>query len=154
MDLTEDLIAGWLIIHTEGIEDQSFPLKEGKNIIGRLTSTNLPDIPINNDKYVSRQHACINIARNALNQFVYLISDLKSTNGIFINGDLEKLSDTPFELKDADTIQIGETKLVLKTIADVKTAEAAVSLVKKMDYKDTVSVENHSSVVLKKIIKR
>lgn len=48
----------------------------------------------------------------------YLIKDLDSTNGTFVNG--EKLTDTPVQLKDRDKIKVGQLELLYVAGREVK----------------------------------
>ncbi len=134
---------GWLIVHTEEQEHQTFTLKIGKNIIGRSTPNHSPDIAIN-DVYVSRRHAAIIIRQNN-NLYEYFIADnpevndgKESKNGTYVNGSVERLKQQPQRIIDGDTIQIGITKLVLKTADIIVDVEEAVKLVKRQEYQTTV----------------
>ncbi len=150
--MTKNAAKGWLIVHTEGKEHQSFELKEGKNIIGRPTPNFSPDIPIN-DKFVSRRHAVLIVKLNKFNIYEYYIADNQqvndgkaSTNGTYINGEKQRIGNTPVKIIDGDTIQIGETKLVLKS-ADINiNVEEAVKLVKRQEYKTTIDVVKQSKL--------
>ncbi|MBU0765155.1 MAG: FHA domain-containing protein [Bacteroidetes bacterium] len=147
--MTDSTVAGWLIVHTEGKQMATHPLKAGKNYIGRTTAGYKPDIPVEQDKYVSRHHALLNV-RLENNQYRYILTDnasnapeggKKSTNGTFVNGNPERLpEDRPVILKDKDTVQIGETKLVLKTAEYVVNLDDAVKQVENMDYEKSVVI--------------
>lgn len=64
------------------------------------------DITIS-DKLTSRNHAVIQKIKNG-----FFISDLKSTNGTYLNG--KKIeADKYVELKPGDTISIGKSQLVM-----------------------------------------
>jgi len=112
---------GWLIKHTETMETLSFPLKIGKNQIGRKTTDHNPDIMVENDNYISRNHAIIVVKINEKSEFEYLLVDnaelqgKPSLNGTYLNGNPERIGDKPVKLSDGDTIQTGLTKFVLKT---------------------------------------
>ncbi len=86
---------------------KTFETDKNKITIGRLDSN---DIHINNPA-VSKQHAQI-----VKNQDNYLIEDLKSTNGIYLN----KVRIFIKYLKDNDVINIGKYTLVvnIKTESD------------------------------------
>ena len=150
--------AGWLVIHTEGKEKITFALKEGKNLIGRKTKKNIPNIAIS-DKYISRHHAVIYVKQNKKYEYEYFIVDnadalgKPSKNGTFINGNSNRIAEKSIELKDNDTIQIGLTKLVLKTTKVAIDVEDAVKLVGKTDYKKTVALSS-DKIVLKRVIRK
>ena len=141
---------GWLIVHTEGEEHKVYELFYGKNIIGRPTENFKPDVPVD-DPYVSRRHAVIEVKTNQYNFNEFFISDndevnegKKSTNGTYINANTERISE-PVKIIDGDTIQIGETKLVLKTSDINYTVEEALKLVKRQEYKTTVDFKSKKS---------
>ena len=83
-----------LILYKKDKINQSWPLEAKEIKIGRWPDN---DIVIA-DRWVSRHHACI--MRQGLR---YIIQDLGSKNGTFING--QRLSSTQ-ELEDGDQIQI------------------------------------------------
>ena len=153
----ENQPAGWLILHTEGKEIASYELHTGKNRIGRVASTNKPDIPVADDMYVSRNHAVLVVRINDRNQYEYLIADnaevqgKPSMNGTYINGDTTRLDDRPLKLKDGDTIQVGVTKFVLKTADVAITVDDAVKLTQKLGYTETVDVFKPGVVLRKRV---
>ncbi|MBC7571338.1 MAG: FHA domain-containing protein, partial [Spirosoma sp.] len=62
-----------------------------------------------------------------------------SLNGTYLNGNEPRLSQyDQFFLEDGDTIQIGETKLVLKAGTSVASQKQAAQAVEAMDYERTV----------------
>ncbi len=137
-------IAGWLIIHTEDENHQTFELHIGKNIIGRETPNFKPDIPLS-DVFSSRKHAAIIVKINDNNMFEYFIADnstsnsgKSSKNGTYVNGSTTRLGDKAQKIIDGDTIQIGKTKLVLKTADITVDVEEAVKLVQRQEYQTTV----------------
>ncbi len=152
-------IAGWLVVHTENKKQETFNLKEGRNSIGRKTSKNIPDIPII-DNYVSRHHAVVFVRKNQKYEYEYTIADnaealgKPSMNGTFVNGDAQRITDKSVKLKDGDTIQVGETKLVLKTTQVAIDVESAVKLVGKTGYKKTVDIKTNRGGGLKKIVRK
>ena len=149
--------AGWLVLRVEGKEPQSFALKEGKNLIGRKTSTTNPDIAISDDIFVSRNHAVVVVKKTNSNSYEYILADntaelgKPSLNGTYINGQKERVGEQPIKLNDGDTIQIGLTKFVLKAADVAVDAQDAVKLAAKIDYKETVSFPNLNVVLRKKI---
>ena len=151
-------IAGWLIVHTEGQGETTYQLNEGKNLIGRKTAKNRPHIAID-DKYVSRHHAVIYVRQNEKYEYEYLIADnakalgKPSTNGTFINGNENRITYKSIKLSDNDTIQVGLTKLVLKTAQVAIDVENAIKLVGKNDYKKTVKIKQNSGL-LKRVVRK
>ena len=132
---------GWLVVHDENTPAQTLPLNEGRNVIGRKS----PDKPCSvmidtTDQRMSRNHSVIEVSRRADGHYQYLISDCGSTNGTFINGsEHHRLS--PYDqifLKDGDTIQLGRTKVVLKTGQTVRSSGQAYEEVSRKDYLKTV----------------
>ncbi len=153
----EKKLAGWLITHNEGTENKTFDIYTGKNIIGRATPNFTPEIPLE-DTYVSRRHAVLIVRLNENNFFEYYVADNSdvnsgkpSMNGTYINGNTERLADKPQKIIDGDTIQIGNTKLVLKSATVSIDVEEAVKLVKKQEYQTTVDFVKNTSKLSKKI---
>jgi pSer/pThr/pTyr-binding forkhead associated (FHA) protein len=132
---------GWLVVHDENTASQTLTLKEGRNVIGRKSPDKPCEIMIDTtDTHMSRNHSVIDVNRRADGHYQYVISDCGSTNGTFINAnERQKLSsyDRIF-LKDGDTIQLGRTKVVLKTQQTVSSPDQAQQVVNKKDYLKTV----------------
>ena len=109
----------WLVLHTENQEIRTYPLYPGKNYIGRKQHPTLkPFLLIDEDPYISRVHAVIEVEDG--NPYDYYITDSTfsnkvgvSKNGTYINGDEARITKKTKLIKN-DTIQIGVTKLVLK----------------------------------------
>lgn len=142
-------VVGWLIRHNENQQNISFELKEGRNIIGRATEFFTPDVPID-DEYVSRRHAVLNVILNQYNVYEYYVVDNEevnngkpSKNGTYVNGNIERIS-SPVRLIDGDTIQVGKTKLVLKTADITINVKEAVRLVKRQEYITSVDFKKDS----------
>ena len=132
---------GWLVVHDEITSAQTLPLTEGRNVVGRKSPDKPCQVMIDTtDQYMSRNHSVIEVSRLANGHCQYLISDCGSTNGTFINGsEHHQLSsyDQIF-LKDGDTIQLGRTKVVLKTGQTVSSSGQAQAVVSRKDYLKTV----------------
>ncbi len=136
---------GWLIVHTEGKFPIEFPLVEGKNYIGRPAEEIRPHIQVSEDQYVSRGHAVLEVITSA-EGCRFLLTDnqenqrnKESLNGTHVNGNPERLKpEETAELRDGDTLQIGETKLVLKTPEIAGTVDVAKTQVQRMDYEKTI----------------
>ena len=143
--------AGWLIVHDENAPVQTYPLRIGKQIIGRKNSGLPCDIMIvTQDPYMSRNHCLLEVRPARSGGYDYLVSDVKmsngkpenmSSNGTFVNAFSKPLqpSDMVY-LNDGDTIQLGQTKVVIKTIRTVSNADDATRLVKDSDYMPTVFI--------------
>ncbi len=152
-----NIVAGWLVLHTEGKEPQSIALKEGKNIIGRKTMTSCPDIAVPDDIFVSRNHAVLVVRKNSANKYEYILADnteqlgKPSLNGTYINGESERIGEQPVKISDGDTLQVGLTKFVLKAADVAIDAQDAIKLATKLEYKETVEFPNAAVVLRKKI---
>lgn len=85
-----------LVMHSGPNPGTEFPLKDPEIVIGREKTCNL----VINDVEISRKHA--RLIWQASN---YVIEDLGSTNGTFINGN--RLS-SPFILQGGEIITLGE----------------------------------------------
>jgi len=134
------MCCGWLIVHDEQTSKQTFELKYGKNVIGRKSVTKPCDIMIDtNDMAMSRQH-CIIEARRTPRAMQYIITDIGSLNGIFINANLMQPLKKNMEglLKDGDTIQLGHTKVVIKLPQENRNSQSASREVDGDDYAPTI----------------
>jgi predicted component of type VI protein secretion system len=99
-----------------------FPLEESEIMIGRDSTCNL----VINDAEVSRKHA--RVIWQASN---YVIEDVGSTNGTFING---KRLTAPFVLQGGETITLGENIVLIfehTTDPDATRMSAAIKAVYK-----------------------
>lgn len=83
----------------------SFVMRKPSVTIGRSHRMN-NDIIIDSDGMISKQHARISMQNNG-----FTITDLKSTNGVWLNG--ERVNNTI--LKNGDIIQIGSTEITFET---------------------------------------
>jgi pSer/pThr/pTyr-binding forkhead associated (FHA) protein len=133
---------GWIIVHDEHTQSQTFSLQIGQNIIGRKSESKPCHIMIDTtDSYMSRNHCVLEVKQKG-HRYEYLISDIGSTNGTFINADKSKRlkkGDVIF-LKDGDVIQIGRTKVVLKTPDFAHDAHSAYTQVSNSDFSATIIV--------------
>lgn len=132
---------GWLVVHDENAHSQIFPLKLGVNIVGRKSPSKPCEVMIDTqDQYMSRNHCQVEVLQRG-NGFLYVIKDLGSQNGVFINADrnsrLQK--DTEVYLQNGDTVQIGRTKVVLKVPSNkTPNKESAHTQVVNSNYQNTV----------------
>lgn len=129
----DDKTVAWLIRHTENKNPISFSLSDGINYIGRTTSNQKNEIIIDDDIYVSRNHAILFIENGT-----FKITDVGSKNGTYINGKEDKIK-TVF-LNNSDTIQMGNTKLVLK-IASNKEIKNVIKEVDESEYMRTIVID-------------
>ena len=93
--------AAWLISQS----GEEFVLREGVNTIGRREEN---DIRLGSDSYISGRHAELRVEES-----IFTLTDLGSTNGTFVNG--EKLEpNSPRAVSPDDEIVLGQTSLRLK----------------------------------------
>lgn len=146
---TPDGNIGWLVVHDEKTSAHTFQLREGINRIGRLKPTTPSNVNIGiktNDDFMSRYHCDLEVTWNRqAKRYDYVVSDKAygsksvSTNGTYVNAASRRLSPMDEKnLKDGDTLQIGETKLILKTASSARDARDAERKVKELDYSKTV----------------
>ena len=144
ININSNTETGWLIIHTEGKEQESQKLNSGINYIGRENENLNPHIKVKDDIYVSRGHAHI-IAENG-DFFIYDNSGnqtgKESLNGTYINGNQKRLDEKGQRINDGENIQIGETKFILKSIKNVSNKNDAINKVKEMSFTKTIVIQN------------
>jgi len=99
-------LVGFLVSYSLNPLGEFFPIVEGKNFIGRDSSSS---ICIQGDSLISSKHFSI-LYRPVDKKFKF--KDEQSSNGTFVN---EKLLDEG-ELKNFDIIRIGSTKLLFIAI--------------------------------------
>ncbi|MBC7901089.1 MAG: FHA domain-containing protein [Saprospiraceae bacterium] len=91
--------------------DTEFALSAEESYIGRWDADNgiFPDVDLDShdpDAKVSRRHA-----RIAFRNDIYMIEDLGSTNGTFVNRGRRLLPGSPQVLSEGDEIIVGKTFL-------------------------------------------
>lgn len=138
---------GWLIVKDELTDTQTFTLQLGANTIGRQSARRpATHVIVTRDEYMSRPHCTVEVRMGKLGP-EYVLRDgalidgvwKVSLNGTYLNGKEPRLSQyDQFFLADGDTIQIGETKLVLKAGTSVASQQQAAEAVESMDYERTV----------------
>lgn len=132
---------GWLIIHDENTTQQTFTLKEGKQVVGRKSESKPCDIMVKTeDLYMSRNHFNIEVNKFVNGMYGYSISDCNATNHTFVNLKQLRGGDELY-LKDGDTIQAGETKIVFKSNVEAKDSHQATQLVVGKDFNKTVLIQ-------------
>ena len=142
---------GWLVVHDENAETTTHPLRIGRQVIGRKSASRPCDIMIDTDDvFMGRNHCILEVKPNRSGSFDFFVSDVKMTNGIpeqmSTNGTFVNAHPTPLKpkdmvyLKDGDTIQIGQTKVVIKTLITAASANDASRIVQETDYSPTVII--------------
>lgn len=143
---------GWLVVHDEYADQQTHPLHIGRQVVGRKSLSRPCDIMIEtDDPYMGRNHCIIEVKPSRSGGFDYFLSDVKMTNGIAeqmsTNGTFVNAYPTPLKpkdmvyLKDGDTIQMGKTKVVIKTLITATNAQDASRIVQETDYSPTVILQ-------------
>lgn len=133
---------GWLVIHDERTDTETFPLREGINRIGRRANDTPRDVNIiinTRDTYISRQHCEIEVRHiSNRNEYEYILSDRTSLNGTYVNAGKRLARGQFVPLRDGDTVQIGRTKLVLVLPSSASSAKGAQDKVRSTDYFHTI----------------
>lgn len=141
------IVTGWLVVHTENRSPVTYELFVGLNIIGRPDGPHHVDVLIEDDLYVSREHCYIEVQKDFVHRFFYILKDGKhggksSTNGTYINGLEERMDNKDVVyLKDGDTVQVGETKLAFKNAYESFDYQDAANSVISTDYTKTVVID-------------
>ena len=132
---------GWLVVHDENAHSQIFPLKVGINIVGRKSPSKPCEVMIDTqDSFMSRNHCQVEVLQRG-NGYLFVIKDLGSQNGVFINADRNSRlkKDDEIYLQNGDTVQIGRTKVVLKVPTHrTPNKESAHTQVVNSDFSKTV----------------
>lgn len=134
---------GWIVVHDENTHTQTYPLFLGVNIIGRKSGSKPCDVMIEtNDKYMSRNHCAIEVVKNRRGQYDYIVYEVSATNGTFINASIDKKLSRHDQIyiKDGNTIQMGHTKVVLKTKEMALNISEAQKTVINTDYNKTIII--------------
>jgi hypothetical protein len=98
-------VVGWLVAMTGEQKGEDFRLHEGQNMIGATLDCQITL----KDETVTSRHASLRYQEGR-----FLITDLDSTNGTYLNDRPERIARE--ELKDNDTIRIGEVVLKFKCL--------------------------------------
>lgn len=120
-DIAASNVHSYLVIERGEAANHKFFLSAAESLIGRWDADNgiFPDIDLDafdKEAKVSRRHARIMLTGSG-----YLLEDLGSTNGSFINRGRRLLPGTPQSLADGDEIIVGKTFMRFYIIK--KTAE-------------------------------
>lgn len=96
-----------------------------------------------NDRTMSRSHCKLEAKIDKTGKILFYLSDYCSLNGTFINGneDRVKLQEGEiFILNDDDTIQLGRTKVIIKSSATSTSSAEAEDKVKRRPFGKTVII--------------
>jgi hypothetical protein len=143
---------GWLVVHDENAAQQTHPLRIGRQVIGRKSVSRPCDIMIDTeDPFMGRNHCILEVKPSRSGGYEFFLSDVKmtngtpeqmSTNGTFVNAQPTALRPKDMVyLKDGDTIQMGKTKVVIKTLITAASAQDASRIVQDTDYSPTVIIK-------------
>jgi len=99
------LPTAWLVYRLPGRADRQFPLRAGRNTIGRDRSR--CQVTLEDDPTVSGEHAAIVFEHGR-----FVLYDLASTNGTYLNGQRIQRQ----MLYDGDEIRLGSSVLVFKKV--------------------------------------
>ena len=98
------MIVGCLRVKETG---KIFPLKQGKNVIGRIAQTGTADIQLSDDLYMSRSHIEINIVQTALG-LEHRLEEINSKNEVLLNA-------KPLQRGEILVLQFGDKMILGKT---------------------------------------
>lgn len=130
---------GWVIVHDEFTESQTLPLKTGSQVVGRFSESKPCEVMIRTqDRYMSRAHLVIEVVKGREGVYKYWVSEHPDcTNPTFLDTYPLKRG-TTVELVDGVIMQLGKTKVALKTAAAAGTARHATEAVRDSDFAKTV----------------
>jgi hypothetical protein len=100
-------VVGWLVAMNGSQKGEDFRLREGKNTLGSAANAEV-EIRLG-DPAVSAKHASISYRDGK-----FVLTDLDSTNGTFVNESQEPIARVG--LNDNDVIRVGETTLKFKCL--------------------------------------
>jgi hypothetical protein len=98
-------VVGWLVAMNGDQKGEDFRIREGPNTVGNGVDVEI----LLRDDTVSGKHASIRYAEGK-----FLLTDLDSTNGTFLNDGKDPIARG--ELKDNDVIRVGEITLKFKCL--------------------------------------
>jgi Inner membrane component of T3SS, cytoplasmic domain len=98
-------VVGWLVALTGEQKGDDFRIRDGQNIIGSAADADI----VLRDTAVSGKHASLRYKDQK-----FFLTDLDSTNGTFVNDGSEPVARE--ELKDNDTVRIGDVTLKFKCL--------------------------------------
>lgn len=98
-------VVGWLVAMNGEQKGEDFRIRDGQNIIGSATDADI----VLGDNAISGKHASLRYKDQK-----FLLTDLDSTNGTFVNESTEAAARE--ELKDNDLVRIGDVTLKFKCL--------------------------------------
>jgi len=98
-------VVGWCVVLTGPQKGEDFRIREGPNILGSAPDADI----VLHDSAISAKHASLRYKDQK-----FTITDLDSTNGTFLNDRPDPIARE--ELKENDTIRLGEVTLKLKCL--------------------------------------
>jgi len=98
-------VVGWMVVIEGTQKGEDFRLREGKNTLGTASDA---EVRLT-DPTVSQKHASLQYKEGK-----FVLTDLDSTNGTFVNLSHELVARV--ELHDNDTVRVGETTLKFKCL--------------------------------------
>jgi pSer/pThr/pTyr-binding forkhead associated (FHA) protein len=102
------------VLANEQTREQTIPLVEGVNIIGRKSASHKSATAIDTvDKLMSRSHIGIEVRKNADGEYNHYLYDNKSTNRTLYNNKYIEPGEI-VTLNVGDEIRIGQTRLVFE----------------------------------------
>jgi hypothetical protein len=104
-DKRKSPVVGWFVAITGQQKGEDFRIREGPNTIGSAPDADI----VLRDAGISGRHASLRYKDQK-----FTITDLDSTNGTFLNDRSDPIARE--ELKDNDTIRIGEVTLKFKSL--------------------------------------
>lgn len=108
---------GWLQCFLPLIGLQKLYLKPGTNTVGRKSEKSTASLQVqSSDTFLSRNHFSIEVTESKRGGFDYVLTDSSSTNGVFINNSIERVSNyEEILLAHNDSIKAGSINFVFKT---------------------------------------
>jgi pSer/pThr/pTyr-binding forkhead associated (FHA) protein len=98
-------VVGWFVALTGQQKGEDFRIREGPNTIGSAADADI----VLHDTAISGKHASLRYKDDR-----FIITDLDSTNGTFLNDRTDPIARE--ELKDNDQVRIGEVTLKFKRL--------------------------------------
>jgi pSer/pThr/pTyr-binding forkhead associated (FHA) protein len=91
----------------------TFDLKEGRNVLGRIADTGTADIRISTDEYMSRRHIAIDAVKLPTGGYEHLLIEIGSLNPTLLNGEQIGRGDI-LVLSQGDKLTLGKTIVIFE----------------------------------------